>query len=114
MLNKPGTGLEAESRVLTKRMSMISVNSADEGRFDYPDYRQQQQYDDWGRPTTPQLDRARASPIATRPSAIPRPSYSRGTNEDVPSPTVSNSKALGNGLPAQVTRGVRQRTQSTP
>lgn len=109
-------GLEAESRMLTKRMSMISTHSGDEGtsppqsysRSGLPDFsqsvsgpgerrRQQAQYES-------RLEQARQSPVATRPSAIPRPSlqYSRRETDDQSSPK----------QPAQ--RPKRTRTLSTP
>ncbi|KZV88799.1 hypothetical protein EXIGLDRAFT_696364 [Exidia glandulosa HHB12029] len=110
--------LEAESRMLTKRMSMISTSGDDwEGSppsrsipdfsqsasaSSYADERRRQQTYQESR-----LEQARASPVASRPSAIPRPSlqYSRRDNDDQPSPSPTTQRQQ---------RPKRTRTQSTP
>ncbi|GJJ15618.1 hypothetical protein Clacol_009896 [Clathrus columnatus] len=123
--------LESESRILTQRLSTISV-STDDSKQQQPQQQQQQ-----SRPQSPAdthdtqhtTSSSRRTPNGTRshtptsvypsqrPSAIPRPSYSR-TNErlntsttrhDTPAPPAESSSLDGN-QPA--TR--RKRTQSTP
>ena len=106
LLNVDFPGLESESRILTKRLSTISIT--DEGPP--PDPQQN------GRRTvSPLQNRADDASASTstgsyphRPSAIPRPSYSRGSERAAvplsPPPAEQSRKSTSN----------RQRTQSTP
>lgn len=96
-------GLESESRILTKRLSTISIT--DDGQPSIPQQKP-------SRTISPPQNRADDSSTSTgsyphRPSAIPRPSYSRG----------ERAAGLLASPPAEQSRNAtskRQRTQSTP